>query len=86
MKMSQQYRINLLCKTNNIKVSRLERELSFSQNYLTKPRKQSYPADKLDMIAVFFGVPIYYLIYGNDKEEITKNFKTLKKLREEGTV
>lgn len=80
--MKQSERIQLLCSTNNISIGTLERELSFSQGYIKKV-KGSFPADRLDQIAVFFDVSIYYLIYGDDRATVIKNFKTLKKLREE---
>lgn len=51
-------RVKELCKEYKIPVSRLEKELGFSNGYISQLRKGSFPASRLMQIADYFHVPV----------------------------
>lgn len=48
--------VKALCKERKIPVSKLERDLGFSNGYIGQLRRGSFPADRLAAIADYFGV------------------------------
>lgn len=58
--------VKALCKERKIPVSKLERDLGFSNGYIGQLRRGSFPADRLAAIADYFGVTTDYLL-GNEK-------------------
>lgn len=63
-------RIKELCKAHNITISELENKLGFSRSYLIKWKTTSPSADKLAMVADFFGVSLDYLYSGKDTNDM----------------
>lgn len=59
-------RVKALCKERKIAISKLERDLGFSNGYIGQLRKGVFPADRLDAIANYFGVSTDYLL-GKEK-------------------
>lgn len=62
--MGIQERIKQLCKEHGIAVSKLERELGFSNAYITQMNPDAVPYNRLIKIAEYFGVTPEYLITG----------------------
>ena len=65
-------RVKELCKQRQIPISRLEKDLGFSNGYIGQLKKGTFPDDRLSKIAEYFGVDTNYLIHG-DKYGETKN-------------
>lgn len=59
-------RVKALCKERKVPVSKLEKDLGFSNGYIGQLRKGSFPADRLAAIADYFGVTTDSLL-GNEK-------------------
>lgn len=51
-----------LCWGKRIAVSKAERELGFSNGYFRSLKKKEIPADRLAVIASYFGVPVDFLL------------------------
>ena len=71
-------RVKKLCKKNKIPISKLERDLGFSNGYIGQLRKGVFPDDRLAKIADYFGVSIEYLMTGEEKENYYINPETAK--------
>lgn len=54
-------RVKAMCKERKIAISRLEKDLGFSNGYIGQLRKGVFPDDRLRMIADYFGVALEYL-------------------------
>ncbi|MBQ3257867.1 MAG: helix-turn-helix transcriptional regulator [Oscillospiraceae bacterium] len=65
-------RVKSLCKERKIPISRLEKDLGFSNGYIGQLRKGVFPDDRLVQIAEYLSVSVEYLISGTD----SKNEKT----------
>ena len=61
-------RVKAICKERKIAISRLEKDLGFSNGYIGQLRKGVFPDDRLKMIADYFGVSANYLMTGNENE------------------
>ena len=61
-------RVKALCKERKIAISRLEKDLGFSNGYRGQLKKGVFPDDRLKMIANYFDVSIDYLMTGDEKE------------------
>ena len=57
-----------LCKEKRIPISKLERDLDFSNGYISQLRKGSLPSSRLSDIANYLDVSINYLLTGKDDE------------------
>lgn len=62
-------RVKTLCKERKIPISKLEKDLGYSNGYIGQLRKGTFPDDRLKEIAQYLGVSISYLMSGEDKEE-----------------
>lgn len=62
-------RVKAMCKDRKIAISKLEKELGFSNGYIGQLRKGVFPDDRLRMIADYFGVSVEYLMTGNENGE-----------------
>lgn len=62
-------RVKAMCKDRKIAISKLEKELGFSNGYIGQLRKGVFPDDRLRMIADYFGVSVEYLMTGNENEQ-----------------
>ena len=61
-------RVKAICKERKIAISRLEKDLGFSNGYIGQLRKGVFPDDRLKMIADYFGVSVNYLMTGKESE------------------
>ena len=61
-------RVKAICKKRKIAISRLEKDLGFSNGYIGQLRKGVFPDDRLKMIADYFGVSVNYLMTGKESE------------------
>lgn len=57
-------RVKAICKDRNIPISKLEKDLGFSNGYIRQLRKGMFPADRLGAIARYLGVTPGYLMTG----------------------
>ncbi len=62
-------RVRTICSERKIPISRLERDLGFSNGYISQLRKGVFPADRLAMIADYLGVTTHYLLTGEGTEK-----------------
>lgn len=62
-------RVKALCKERKLPISRLEKDLGFANGYIGQLRKGTFPADRLQAIADYFGVTTDYLLGTETKKE-----------------
>ena len=62
-------RVKRLCDDNGIAISRLERELGFSNGYFKNLKKGGIPIDRIEKIADYFHVTTDYIRFGTDEGE-----------------
>lgn len=62
-------RVKSICADRKIAISKLERDLGFSNGYIGQLRKGIFPADRLDKIANYLSVSTDYLLYGDTQKE-----------------
>ena len=55
-------RVKKICKDRKIPISKLERELGFSNGYISQLRKGVFPADRLVLIADYLQVSTDFLM------------------------
>lgn len=60
-------RVKQLCKERRIPISKLEKELGFSNGYIGQLRKGVFPSDRLVVIANYLGVSTEYLMTGKEE-------------------
>lgn len=61
-------RVKELCKENRIPLYKLEKELGFANGYIGQLKKGSFPSDRLQKVADYFGVTVEYLMTGETPE------------------
>ena len=61
-------RVKTICKDRKIPISKLERDLGYSNGYIGQLRKGTFPNDRLKEIAEYLEVSIDYLMTGEEKE------------------
>ena len=61
-------RVKTICKDRKIPISKLERDLGYSNGYIGQLRKGTFPNDRLKEIAEYWEVSIDYLMTGEEKE------------------
>lgn len=59
-------RVKTLCKKCRIPISKLEKDLGYSNGYIGQLRKGTFPADRLKEIADYFNVSADYLMTGEE--------------------
>ncbi len=64
-------RVKRILKERGIPVSRLEKDLGFSNGYISQLRRGSFQADRLEKIANYLNVSIDYLLHGVEEEKAT---------------
>ena len=70
-------RVKAICKERKIPISKIEKDLGFSNGYIGQLRKGSFPADRLALIAEYLDVSTDYLLTGNEKtpdDEVERRF------------
>lgn len=60
-------RVKELCKNKKIPISRLEKDLGYSNGYIGQLRKGVFPSDRLLEIASYLDVSVEFLMNGNEK-------------------
>ena len=68
--MDQVERIRELCEENGIAISKLERDLGFSNGYFNSLRKGKVAIERLKKVAEYFGVDVDTLRYGERDDNI----------------
>ena len=61
-------RVKAICKERKIPISKLERDLGYSNAYISQLRKGTFPDDRLKEIAKYLNVSVDYLMTGKEKE------------------
>lgn len=62
-------RVKSICKEKKIPISKLERDLGYSNGYIGQLRKGVFPTDRLVDIANYLNVSTDYLLTGEEKEK-----------------
>ena len=60
-----------ICKERKIPISKLERELGFSNGYISQLKKGVFPSDRLILIANYLQVSTEFLMNGVDDDGLT---------------
>lgn len=66
-------RLNSLIKTNGLSQRKLEIELGLSNGSISKWKKYSPNAEKVQLLADYFGVTVEYLMTGKETLHVTSN-------------
>ena len=64
-------RVKKICKERKIPISKLERELGFSNGYISQLKKGVFPSDRLILIANYLQVSTEFLMNGVDDDGLT---------------
>lgn len=62
-------RVKQLCKEQKVPISRLEKDLGFSNGYIGQLKKGTLPNDRLVKVAEYLGTTTNYLMFGNETGE-----------------
>ena len=62
-------RVKTICKERKIPISKLEKDLGYSNGYIGQLRKGTFPSDRLKEIAKYLSVSIEYLMTGKENED-----------------
>lgn len=67
--------VKQICAERKIPISKLERDLDFSNGYIRKLKEGKFPSDRLQKIADYLGVSVNYLLDQeiNEKVYYSKN-------------
>lgn len=68
-------RVKSICKNRKIPISKLEKDLGFSNGYIGQLRKGVFPDDRLGKIAEYLGVTVDYLMNGEETDNKALNEK-----------
>ena len=60
-------RVKTICKERGIAISRLEKDLGFSNGYIGQLRKGVFPADRIKLISDYLNVSMDYLMTGKEE-------------------
>ena len=63
-------RVKSICKEKKIPISKLERDLGYSNGYIGQLRKGVFPTDRLVDIAAFLNVSTDYLLTGEETKKV----------------
>lgn len=66
-------RVKKICKERKIPISRLEKDLGYSNGYVGQLRKGIFPSDRLIEISKYLGVSEKFLMTGTDENGLTEN-------------
>lgn len=73
--MSTVEKVKSICKSRKIPISRLERDLGFSNGYISQLRKGTFPSDRLVLISDYLNVPVSELLGDNGADTLTERDK-----------
>lgn len=62
-------RVKAICKERKIPLSRVEKELGFSNGYIGQLKKGFFPDDRLRAIAKYLDVSVEFLATGEEEKE-----------------
>ena len=62
-------RVKALCKERKIPISKLEKDLGFSNGYIGQLRKGVFPSDRLIVIASYLDVSPEYIMTGSENKK-----------------
>ena len=62
-------RVKAICKERKIAISKLEKDLGFSNGYIGQLRKGVFPADRLMAISDYLELSVDYLATGEEPEK-----------------
>lgn len=87
-------RVKQICKERKIPISKLEKDLGFSNGYIAQLRKGTFPADRIAKISEYLCVSVDYLMNGEDsaktelsakdERDITKDLNSIMKKLQDG--
>ena len=86
-------RVKMLCKERRIPISKLEKDLGYSNGYIGQLRKGTFPADRLKEIAEYLETSIEFLMTGEenktglsakDTRDIAKDLESIMKKLDSG--
>ena len=94
--MSTVDKVKKICKSRKIPISRLEKDLGFSNGYINQLRKGTFPSDRLALISKYLDVSISELLGDNvntpnntltdsDYKDIAKSLDEMMEQLESGT-
>lgn len=75
-------RVKAICKERKIPISKLERDLGYSNAYISQLRKGTFPDDRLKEIAKYLNVSVEYLMTGEEQNGYYLNEETAKLAQE----
>lgn len=61
-------RVKKLCKERKIPISKLEKDLGYSNGYIGQLKKGVFPDDRLQSIAEYLDISIEYLLNGQEQD------------------
>lgn len=64
-------RVKKICKERNIPISKLEKDLGYSNGYIGQLRKGVFPSDRLADIAEYLNLSVSYLMTGEESKTAT---------------
>lgn len=64
-------RVKKICKERNIPISKLEKDLGYSNGYIGQLRKGVFPSDRLADIAEYLNLSVSYLMTGDESKSAT---------------
>ena len=73
--MSTVEKVKSICKSRKIPISKLERDLGFSNGYINQLRKGTFPSDRLVLISDYLNVPVSELLGNNGADTLTERDK-----------
>lgn len=63
-------RVKQLCKERKIPISKLEKDLGYSNGYISQLRKGVFPSDRLSDIANYLGVKTDFIMFGDEANDV----------------
>lgn len=64
-------RVKSICKERKIPISKLEKDLGYSNGYIGQLKKGAFPDDRLQSIAEYLDLSIEYLLNGEEQDYYT---------------
>lgn len=77
-------RVKKICKERKIPISKIEKDLGFSNGYIGQLKKGSFPDERLKKIAEYLDVSVGYLMAGeenSENQELSLNAKDKKDIQ-----
>lgn len=65
-------RVKKICKERKLPISKLEKDLGYSNGYIGQLKKGAFPDKRLNEISRYLDVPVNYLITGIDEDGLNE--------------